>query len=237
MLLISFLSLILFVASFVWVFIIKVDIPTRQEEEHSKNNTVKAAELKTRWEKSEKDGKKRRIRFNFMIQFFFLFTLLFLHAIAAKSKIDIDEKTALTIDWFFFSLLFYALYVVKTFRFVGASDIGATGLFGNFVENLEPGLHLCPWLFYSFLRESAQDIDREFPEEPENVQKSNQDAIEPGKKAPIRVMAGGTKEGSEDPLDSRITAELQFVAVYSISNLVFFQRRGLHEVIEKKKTS
>ncbi len=146
------------------------------------------------------------------------------------TRVSIDAAGNWNIGW----ILFYAqvFYTLASLRIVGPTEVGAKLLFGKPVEQAESGLTFVPWLIYNLRTDTKNVIELELPGEPETVQKFDEDNIQLGKVAPIRIVhasaesATGTDEEKnrlrDDPLHQRLVTEVSFIVRWKIKNYLDF---------------
>ena len=127
------------------------------------------------------------------IVMFSIYTLLIVSALLihftastpAPTKSGWFEK--LHWDWGWALLFFTLTHIALSLRTVSETEYGALFFFGRPVAEVEPG----PVKVYFGLLKLRTDqrgiIQMEIPGEPEEVQKSDQDNIAEGKKAPVRI--------------------------------------------------
>lgn len=93
-----------------------------------------------------------------------------------------------TLSWSWFFGLMPVFHFLLSLRSVGIEELGATSFFGQPIEEVDPGLVLVPFPFVKLHHDPRGIIQMEIPGEPEEVQKEDEDRIEPGKKAPVRII-------------------------------------------------
>lgn len=115
-------------------------------------------------------------------------------------------------------IYFFLLYGLASFRTVGATELGAFLLFEKPLFEVESGLIFVPFLICSLKTDTRLVIQRQFPGEPEIVDKSgnDKDGIATGKVAPIRITHKGLTGDQADPLNLRLTSEPSFIVRYHI---------------------
>ncbi len=120
------------------------------------------------------------------------------------------------LKWNFFvvSVGLMILHFVASFRTLHAQNIGGVLFFGAFVKEVEPGIIIVPIFSCRLVSETGLVIQRQFPDEPENIDKTGNDVPAEGKVFPVRVTHAEKK--SDDPLDRRITSETTFIVRFKI---------------------
>ncbi len=132
-------------------------------------------------------------------------------------------------------LLLAVFYGILSIRIVGPQELGAVILLGKPAYEVESGPCFVPWIVSRLVKETALTVEIELPDEPENVQKADQDHIAPGKVAPLRIthadgpsayygdngekpedIAAEKKKFDEDPIHRRITVEHQLIIRFRI---------------------
>ena len=106
------------------------------------------------------------------------------------------------------------LHFTASFRTLHAQDVGGVLFFGAFVKEVEPGIIIVPAFSCKLVSETGLVIQRQFPDEPENIDKTGSDIPAEGKVFPVRVTHAEKK--SDDPLDRRITSETTFIVRFKI---------------------
>lgn len=152
------------------------------------------------------------------------YSILFLVEYFFLSK-NTEKVLGIELNWGWFLFFAQLFYTIISFRQLGPTEIGAKLLFGKPIEEVGPGLVFVPYGIFSLARETALIIQEQYPDEPENVWKGDQEKISgqfgPSGKPmvpPIRIThKGGSKEESEaDPLNKRMTTEVSFIVRYKI---------------------
>lgn len=120
------------------------------------------------------------------------------------------------LKWNFFTVFLglIILHFIASFRTLHAQDIGGVLFFGDFVKEVEPGIIIVPVFCCRLVSETGLVIQRQFPDEPENIDKTGNDIPAKGKVFPVRVTHAEKK--SDDPLDRRITSETTFIVRFKI---------------------
>lgn len=139
-----------------------------------------------------------------------------------------------------------AAWIALSFRTLGPDQIGAIFFLGWPLKEVGPGPKFVPFLLCWIKIFPSTTIQLELPDEPEEVQKGDQDNIQPGKKAPLRItQADATsaffyqESGSKkfwkdfnpkeqeailaDPLNHRLTGEPAVIVRYRLIKGRLFQ--------------
>lgn len=126
--------------------------------------------------------------------------------------------SSLNIGWTLIALA--TTYLILSLKILNPQEIGAVGLLGRLIADVNSGLVFVPWLLCQLYRLPKPVIQMQIPEEPENVDKSGDDnkTLAEGMVRPIRApLAGGTAEEiKKDPLKARITTEPSAVVRFRI---------------------
>ncbi len=115
---------------------------------------------------------------------------------------------------------------------VNANEMGGLFLFGDFIQEVGPGLMLVPMGLCKMEKVSTLQHEEEFPGNPEDIWYGDpkEGKIPDGMRMPLRVtfLAEPQKEKADrDPFKSRITTEVFLVLVFRISNFLgFFKSVG-----------
>jgi|SRR3989344_4022613 len=104
------------------------------------------------------------------------------------------------------------VYVLLSLKSVGPTELGALLLFGKPLIEVGSGLILVPFGFFSLVTETALTMQDQFPGDPEKVQKTSSDELEPGKVFPIRATHAAAKQKSDDAIDIRMTTEVSVIS-------------------------
>ena len=148
--------------------------------------------------------------------------------ILGDNMISIGEKETVSLG----KLLFYAqiLYTIASLRIVWATEQGARLFFGKPIDNLSSGLVFIPFGICQISKETKLTIEDELPADPERIFRVKlgepevvpSDLAEKGYVPPIRITFNYSESGSDDPLDSRLTAEVVIVIRWRIVDYVQF---------------
>lgn len=159
-----------------------------------------------------------------------------------------EMKTHSSLVW----ALVWIAYIVMSLRVVGTTERGLLTFFGKPIGNLEPGLHLVPFLFCELITISRNIRQEELPSEPEKIwdQKDSDGKplpVPPGMVPPVRIIfniddpdpkvdkdihqngAAPTisrkpKVKKTDPLRRRLTVEAAFTWSFECIDLLIFVR-------------
>lgn len=160
--------------------------------------------------------------------FLFDYLILFITAKIIKISIELDWNS-----WQVF-LALILLHLILSFKSLDAQRIGGVLFFGAFAKDVKPGFILVPAFSCRLVSETALIMQRQFPGEPEEIDKSGKDTPEEGKVMPIRITHAEI-EDSNDPLDKRITTEPTFFVSYQIVDFeAFYTNIGSSEEAERQ---
>lgn len=150
-----------------------------------------------------------------------------------KNKASIDQKNQW--NWGMIILAILMVYLRQSFKIVGPTELGAVLLFGRPLYQVDPGLVFVPFLICKIMREDGTTIARQFPAEPELVDKSGDDSkpVKEGYKKPIRVatasynmlsdeMKKKIKGDINDPLNKMLVVEPSAVVRFQIIDYLSF---------------
>jgi len=161
------------------------------------------------------------------------FGFLFDYAILALINVGI----LWTLGWGFEVFPFLAiLHFATSFQPINAQRRAGILFFGAFIRELSPGPQVVPVLSCRLVTATGLTEQRQFPAEPEGIDKTGSDVPAPGKVFPIRVTHS-QKDASTDPLDKRLTTETTVVVRYRIQRghfKEFYENIGSEEEAEKQ---
>jgi len=131
-------------------------------------------------------------------------------------------------------IIFYihAIYTIASLRIVWATELGARLLFGKPINTLSSGLTFIPLGICQISKETKLTIEDELPADPEHIFRVKMgdpevvplELVREGYVPPIRITFNypEKKSESDDPLNSRITAEVVVVIRWRIRDYVQF---------------
>lgn len=150
-----------------------------------------------------------------------------------KNKVSIDQKNQW--NWGMIILCIQILHFCLSFKIVGPTELGAVLLFGKPIFQIHAGLAFVPFLICQIMREDGTTIKKQFPAEPELVDKSGDDTkpVRPGFVKPIRVatvsynmlsddMKKKIKGDTNDPLNKMLVVEPSVVVRFQIIDYLLF---------------
>lgn len=135
-----------------------------------------------------------------------------------------------TWNWGLEMFLLLAVYTIASWKEIGPSDIGVRLLFGDPVDQAEPGLTFVPIGIITLTPFANETQQAELPAEPgliyrETASDPDGKSIPKGKYPPIRIVFGKPDDPKTiDPYDQRMVAEVTPVIRYRIVNAVAFLR-------------
>lgn len=112
------------------------------------------------------------------------------------------------------------LYIFLSFRIVGPTELGAMLFFGDPVREVSSGLVFIPFGICQLEKETRLVIQEEFPADPEHIFRE-EGKVSEGMFPPIRIPFAD-KQGEDDPLSRRITAEVVPIVRYRIKDYIIF---------------
>lgn len=158
-------------------------------------------------------------------------------------------------NWGWFMLFIQIAWIFLSFHSLQPDEQGVLLFFGKPVSQHGSGLVFVPFPFIKLVRMLSSDVSEELPAEPAKVDKKSQDDPAPGKVPPIRIVHselessflfnkeksdfsfpfsdfGKTEEGRElqkalrkDPLNARLTTEVNLLLIYAISDPIQYVQR------------
>lgn len=122
------------------------------------------------------------------------------------------------LGWLLVSAL--GIYTVASLRSVNKDEIGGLIFFGKPLKQIGPGLHFAPLGLLRIETVPSTAIDIRIPG-PQDKAYRGEDPPPPGMFVPVRITFK-KNDGSEDPLNQRITAELYIFVRAKIKNVMKF---------------
>jgi len=153
---------------------------------------------------------------------FFLLVLGLLDLELAKHSSKIFGSDWLEWNWGWAAFFAQVLYILFSFRIVGPTEVGAKLFFGKPIQELSSGLTFAPLGIMSVTKETRLVIEEQYPDDPENVWKGDQNQMPAGKMPPIRVTHAQPAEPSDDPINRRMTTEVSIIVRYRIRGFIQF---------------
>lgn len=146
--------------------------------------------------------------------------LLLLAPIAglATENIPIPGDWDIDLGWLMVSAL--GVYTVASLRSVNKDEIGGLVFFGKPLKQIGPGLHFAPLGILRIETVPSTAIDIRIPG-PQDKAYRGEDPPPPGMFVPVRITFKKS-DGSADPLDQRITAELYIFVRAKIEDVMKF---------------
>ena len=137
--------------------------------------------------------------------------------------------------WFGSGAYAVILWVLASIRIVQLDELGFVSFFGSPIKELTGGPVFVPRFLCMLEKVTANIINVEFPDEPENVFKGPDDQFDhaSGQKRPIRITAGvGAAPKDADtvgviihkPLETQMTAEVQIFVRWRVKSPASFIR-------------
>ncbi len=143
-----------------------------------------------------------------------------------SNKVSIDQKNQW--NWGIIILAIEMVHLGLSFKIIGPTELGAVLLFGRPLYQVQSGLVFAPFIICQIIKETCLVIKKQFPEEPELVDKTGDDTkpVRPGFVKPIRVTTASGKMLNEfkdkiknyekDPLNDMLTLEPSVVVRFQI---------------------
>ena len=135
-------------------------------------------------------------------------------------------------NWGLAIALAAVIYTAVSLHQVGPTELGARIFLGRPIDQVSSGFILVPFGFFKLIKETRLIIQKEFPDNPENIYRG--EGLPPaGKHHPIRIPFGkpekkDTATGApkdvleKDPLDMRLIEEVVPIVRFRISDYIAF---------------
>jgi regulator of protease activity HflC (stomatin/prohibitin superfamily) len=133
-----------------------------------------------------------------------------------------DKVLGMDWNWGWAAFFCELLYLAASFKIVGPTELGAILLFGNPIKAVGSGLVFAPLWILSLDKESRLVIQSEYPADPENVWKGDEDERPSDKFPPIRITHAKASDNDDDPINERMTTEVSFFVRYRIMDFIIF---------------
>ena len=146
-------------------------------------------------------------------------------------------------NWGLAVALTAVIYTAVSLHQVGPTELGARIFLGRPIDQVSSGFILVPFGFFKLIKETRLIIQKEFPDNPENIYRG--EGLPPaGKYHPIRIPFGkpekkDTATGSpkdvleKDPLDMRLIEEVVPIVRFRISDYIAFLTAKMEEAASR----